>query len=54
MITDLLLEKKLESERFSWGEESLNSSGECRDRYIAALRAADRDDYTLLRAFVRS
>jgi Fic-DOC domain mobile mystery protein B len=54
LITDLLLEKQLNSARFSWGGEILNDSGECRERYIAALRAADRDDYTLLSEFVRS
>lgn len=54
LITDLLLEKKLASVRFSWGGESLISSGECRDQYIAALRAADKSDYTLIAEFVRS
>lgn len=54
VITDLLLEKQLDSARFSWGGETLNDSGECRERYIAALRAADKGDYTLLAEFVRS
>jgi len=54
LITDLLLEKELGLTHFSWGGGSLNSSGECRDQYIAALRAADRGDYTLLKVFVRS
>jgi len=54
LMTDLLLEKALDSERFSWGGGDLIDSGSCRDRYIAALRAADRGDYDLLKAFVRS
>jgi len=54
VITDLLLKTELGSARFSWGGGTLDGSSACRDRYIAALRAADRDDFTLLREFVRS
>ena len=54
LMTDLLLEKGLGSERFSWGGGDYIDSGACRDRYIAALISADRGDYTLLKVFVRS
>jgi len=54
LITDLLLEQKLDSNRFSWGGGSLVSGGECRGQYISALRAADKGDYSQLSVFVRS
>lgn len=40
--------------RFSWGADNLVAEGEVRQRYLDALRAADRRDYALLFAFVRS
>lgn len=50
---DLLL-TKLGCPRFTWGRANLVDAGETRDRYIAALRAADNHDVTPLLAFVRS
>jgi len=53
LATDLLLEAN-GAEPFSWGRGDLTHEGTARERYIAALRAADaRDDAPLL-AFVRS
>lgn len=40
--------------RFTWGIGNLVVDGEVRQRYLAALRAADGRDYTPLLAFVRS
>jgi hypothetical protein len=40
--------------RFSWGAGNLLADGEVRQRYLAALRAADARDYGSLLAFVRS
>ncbi len=37
-----------------WGGRSLVQASNCRDRYIAALQAADRRDYKPLFEFVRS
>jgi len=54
MIADLLLEKKLSADRFSWGGKALVETNECRQAYIQALRKADRGDYSLLLHFVRS
>jgi Fic-DOC domain mobile mystery protein B len=54
LLADVLLVHLLGRERFSWGQENLTDAGECRHRYIAALQAADRHDYGLLLAFVRS
>lgn len=54
LMTDVLLEQVLQRPRFTWGSENLTDAGECRQRYIAALQAADRRDYALLAGFVRS
>lgn len=54
VMTDLLLEKKLDAIRFSWGSEEIEEVNECRKRYIKALQAADNGDYLPLLAFVRS
>ena len=54
LITDLLLEKRLDRPRFTWGRADLERTGEARQRYIAALQAADKGDYAPLLAFVRS
>jgi Fic-DOC domain mobile mystery protein B len=53
LAADLLL-RSMVCEPFSWGRTSLTSSDETRDRYIAALRAADNHDYAPLVEFVRS
>ncbi len=51
---DLLLVHLLGQPRFTWGSENLIHAGDCRKRYINALQAADRQDYGLLLAFIRS
>ena len=48
-MADLLL-----APRFTWGAGNLVADGEVRQRYLAALRAADAKDYGPLLAFVRS
>ena len=53
LATDLLL-KSMGQERFSWGGENLIDVGETRERYIAALQAADEHDIGPLLEFVRS
>ena len=52
-IADLLLVQQ-GAPRFTWGAGNLIAEGEVRQRYLAALRAADGKDYSLLLAFVRS
>lgn len=54
LMADLLLVHILGRPRFTWGRENLIHAGDCRQRYIAALQAADRHDYGPLLAFVRS
>lgn len=53
MMTDLLLIQNGE-QRFSWGSSCLDTTSLVRDRYIHALKQADKKDYSALAAFVRS
>jgi Fic-DOC domain mobile mystery protein B len=53
LIADLLIER-LGRPRFTWGSASLPDSNETRQRYIAALQAADARDIAPLLAFARS
>lgn len=50
---DLLLDG-LAGEAFTWGRSNLSEPGDVRDRYITALRAADRGDFNSLLSFARS
>jgi Fic-DOC domain mobile mystery protein B len=54
LMADLLLVHILGRPRFTWGRENLVQEGDCRQRYITALQAADRREYGPLLAFVRS
>ncbi len=54
LLTDILLVHLLGQPRFTWGSGNLVNAGDCRKQYIDALRAADRNDYAPLLAFVRS
>jgi Fic-DOC domain mobile mystery protein B len=54
LMTDILLVHVLKQSRFTWGSGSLVDAGECRQQYINALHAADRNDFGPLLAFVRS
>lgn len=53
LMADVLLRAHGE-EMFSWGRESLVHPTETRNRYLAALRAADDRNYAPLIEFVRS
>lgn len=53
LMTDLLL-VQTGRPRFTWGKRKRISIGPVHDQYIAALRKADKQDYTELSAFVRS
>lgn len=53
LMTDVLLRRN-GAAAFSWGGANLEAGGDARDRYLAALRAADAGDYAVLLAFVRS
>jgi Fic-DOC domain mobile mystery protein B len=54
-MADLILDKVFSVMMFSWGNRAdLVHVGDARKRYIAALKAADDHDYSLLLKFVRS
>ena len=53
LMADLLV-MSLGGERFSWGSTNLQDAGAMRQRYIAALHAADEHDTGPLLAFSRS
>jgi Fic-DOC domain mobile mystery protein B len=53
LATDLLL-VRLGQPRFTWGQVNLVDASETRQRYVAALRAADNHDIGPLLEFVRS
>jgi Fic-DOC domain mobile mystery protein B len=48
------LVENLGSKAFAWGRDDLGAKGEARDRYLAALRAADSGQLEALLAFARS
>ena len=54
LMTDVLLENVMKCTKFTWGSEYLEKPGDTRQKYIAALRAADMRDYEPLRKFVRT
>lgn len=54
LMADLLLVHILGRPRFTWGSENLVHPGDCRQRYIEALQAADCHQYKPLLEFVRS
>ena len=54
VMADLLLVHVLGKPRFTWGRVDLADAGKARDRYLSALREADRRNYGPLFAFVRS
>jgi len=54
VMTDILLEKVLNSEPFTWGSGNLIDDGKIRKQYIDVLRSADNHDYKKLLNFVRS
>jgi len=54
LMTDILLENIMKCPRLTWGSEDLSKPGDTRQKYIAALRAADKHNYKPLQAFVRT
>jgi len=54
LMTDLLLENNLHRPRFTWGGRDLSKTSEARAKYIAALHAADEENYEPLLEFARS
>jgi len=53
LIADVLIIKGFGKSYFTWGSVNLVKQGEARTKYLAALRAADQNDYKLLIEFAR-
>jgi Fic-DOC domain mobile mystery protein B len=53
LIADILINRGLEEEIFSWGSTNLTNKSEARFRYLDALRNADNNEYSLLLKFAR-
>jgi Fic-DOC domain mobile mystery protein B len=54
LMADLLISKISGREPFSWGASNLSLPGDTRKKYLAALKAADRHEISLLVNFARS
>lgn len=55
LLTDLVMERELGADRFSWGGANPSRDRDVRNRYIEAIRDVDRSgDYGPLIGFVRS
>jgi len=52
LMTNILLNSKGQ-EIFDWGKKSLSDNGKARERYVAALQAADNRDFSQLLSLVR-
>jgi Fic-DOC domain mobile mystery protein B len=53
LMADVLIIKGFGKSYFTWGSVNLAKQGEARTKYLAALRAADQNDYKLLIEFAR-
>lgn len=54
LMADIIIEKVFGANAFTWGNNNQLSTGEYRAKYLAALRLADKGDFTLLVEFARS
>lgn len=54
LLGDILIDKVFGMPVFTWGGNALTEHNEIRQRYLNALREADRDNYTPLINFARS
>ena len=53
LIADVLVNKGFGKSYFTWGSVNLTKEGEARNKYLAALRSADQQDYKPLIEFAR-
>ena len=54
MIADIIIEKIFQQPVFSWGSKSLSDENDSREKYLIAIRKADKGDFELLLKFARS
>jgi len=54
MIADIIVEKIFQQPVFSWGSRTLSDENESREKYLIAIRKADKGDFDLLLKFAKS
>lgn len=54
LIADIVIEKLLDEQVFTWGGNNLTQAGDIRTAYLQAIRLADKDEYEPLLSFSRS
>ncbi len=54
MVADIIVENIFQQPVFSWGSKSLSNENESREKYLIAIRKADKGDFDLLLKFARS
>lgn len=54
MIADIIIEKIFQQPVFSWGSKNLSNENDSREKYLKALRKADKGNFELLLKFARS
>lgn len=54
MIADVVVEKIYNQPVFSWGAASLSDANDVREKYLVAIRKADKGNFDLLLKFARS
>ncbi|MBY0245311.1 MAG: mobile mystery protein B [Sphingobacteriaceae bacterium] len=54
LLADIVIDKIYKQPVFSWGATNLSNDGKAREKYLKAVKDADKGDYRLLIAFARS
>jgi Fic-DOC domain mobile mystery protein B len=54
LMADIIIEKIFKQPVFSWGAANYSQSDGLRAKYLSAIKAADKGDYSLLLSFARS
>lgn len=54
MIADIIIEKLYQLPVFTWGSKTYLDENHLREKYLTAIRKADKGDFQLLLEFVRS
>jgi fido (protein-threonine AMPylation protein) len=54
MIADIIVEKIFHQPVFSWGSKNQSDENDSREKYLKALRKADKGDFESLLKFSRS
>jgi len=54
MMADIIVEKIFQQPVFSWGSRTLSDENESREKYLIAIRKADKGDFDLLLKFAKS